>query len=418
MSSNTIINVSRDKPICPDSIDSRPVMLIVDDDPLFCAQVAFFSSKQFKVFESHSPSVVDLDALIKADVVVLDLNMPGQDGIKFLSTLATLTPHPKLLIASGYEDHVIDMAKLTAERYGMPNTVSLRKPINRKTFIKAIDTLCSLTNTDETTVSSQTELHVNLTDILQGMRNGEFIPHYQPQIDIVNNKIIGIEALARLHHPKLGTLTPFNFIDTIELSEAATEFTMLMIETAMVDYDKLVAATGYQGSLSINVPCDVFEAHDFADWVINAIHRLNFPAEKLVFELTERGIEDISPETTATFTRLRMHDIQLSVDDFGIGQSGLSKLKEGLFDEIKIDKLFITDISSNESSKLIVENILNLAAQIGVRVVAEGIEDEKNLSCLKQFGCPIIQGYFFSKPIPFKQLTSFIRNWPLTTIKM
>jgi len=417
MSSNTMINVSRDTAINPESIDSRPVMLIVDDDPLFCAQVASFSTKQFKVFESLGPRMVDLDTLLKADVVVLDLNMPEQDGIEFLYTLATLKPHPKLLIASGYEDHIIDMAKLTARSHGMHNTASLRKPIDRKTFIETIDILCGGTNTEQTIVSSQAGLHVNLTNILQGIRKGEFIPYYQPQINTVNQRIIGIEALARWDHPKHGILTPGNFIGTIELSEVATQFTMRMIEAAMLDYGKLVAATGYQGSLSINVPPDDFGAHDFADRVLDAAYRLNFPAEKLVCEITERGIEDISPATTATFTRLKMHDIKLSVDDFGTGQSGLSKLKKGIFDEIKIDQLFINELSSCQNSRLIVGNILNLAKKIGLQVVAEGVEDDRTLNHLMQLGLPIVQGYYFSKPIPVDQLILFTRKWPLAAIK-
>jgi len=412
-----MINASRDNPISTDSIDSRPVMLIVDDDPSFCAQIAFFSSDKFQVFESHATSKVDLDTLLKVDILVLDLNIPDQDGIDFIRTLATLKPHPKLLIASGYEDHILDMAKLTAQSYGMHNTASLRKPIDRKTFIETIDILCGGTNTEQTTVSSHAGLHHNLTDIRQGIRKGEFIPYYQPQIDMANYRFIGIEALARWDHPKHGILTPGDFIDTIELSEVATEFTMRMIEAAMLDYGKLVAATGYQGRLSINVPPDEFGARDFADRVLDAAYRLNFPAEKLVCEITERGIEDISPAIKATFTRLKMHCIQLSVDDFGTGQSGLSKLKEGMFDELKIDRIFIKNLISCQNSKLIVGNVLNLAEKFGLRIVVEGVEGDRTLSQLMQLGLPIVQGYYFSKPIPVDQLILFTRKWPLAAIK-
>jgi EAL domain-containing protein (putative c-di-GMP-specific phosphodiesterase class I)/FixJ family two-component response regulator len=408
---STLAAATQGKTIRHGTTDPRPVMLVVDDDPLFCAQVGLFSGNKFQVYESYGPSKVELDTLLKADVVILDLSMPDEDGIEFLRTLATLSPHPKLLIVSGYEQRVIDMAKRTAELYGMQNTSTLRKPFKRKTFTKVIDSLCSLTNVEDASVSSQTGLHANQDEVLTGMRAGEFIPFYQPQVCITNSSVIGIEALARWDHPKLGILTPDKFIDTIELSELASEFTMLIMESAMKDYVKLVAGTGFQGSLSVNVPSEVFAKDDFTDQVVETARRLNFPKEKLVCEITERGMENIGVAITATFTRLKMHGVQLSVDDFGIGQSGLSKIKYSMFDEIKIDRTFIKDLTSSLSSRLIVKNVLNLATQSELRVVAEGIEDERTLACLGQLGCTIAQGYYFSGLVPVAGLTKLIRNW-------
>lgn len=223
----------------------RSVMLVVDDDPLFCAQVGLFSADNFKVLESFGASKVDIDTLLQADIVVLDLKMPDEDGIVFLKTLAALSQRPKLLIASGCKQSVIDMAVRTAKLYGMTATIGLQKPIDRKTFSRATAELVNQIAAEEPTVSAQTGLLANSNDTLAGMQAGKFIPFYQVQVDITSNQIVGIETLARWDHPNLGVLAPKNFIDTLEFPEIAAEFTMLMMEFAMTDYSNLVIATGY-----------------------------------------------------------------------------------------------------------------------------------------------------------------------------
>jgi c-di-GMP phosphodiesterase len=393
----------------------RPLMLVVDDDPLFCAQVSLFSADSFKVLESFSASNVDVDTLLQADIVVLDLNMPDEDGIVFLKTLAALSPRPKLLIASGCKQSVIDMAVRTAKLYGMTATIGLQKPIDRKTFTRATAELVRQIAAEEPSISAQTGQLANSNDTLAGMRAGEFIPFYQVQVDITSNQIVGIETLARWDHPRLGVLAPKNFIGTLELPEIAAEFTMLMMESAMTDYANLVAAIGYQGNLSINVPPDVFSDNDFANRVFATAQRLNFPTEKLVLEITEGGIYNLdSAANTTTMTRLKMHGVQLSVDDFGTGQSGLRKIKHNTYDEIKIDRTFIKDLKTSLNAKSIVGNVYNLAAETKLRVVAEGVEDEQTLACVKRLGGTIVQGFYFSKPLPIAKLTKFIAGWSFT----
>lgn len=393
----------------------RSVMLVVDDDPLFCAQVGLFSADNFKVLESFGASKVDIDTLLQADIVVLDLKMPDEDGIVFLKTLAALSQRPKLLIASGCKQSVIDMAVRTAKLYGMTATIGLQKPIDRKTFSRATAELVNQIAAEEPTVSAQTGLLANSNDTLAGMRAGKFIPFYQVQVDITSNQIVGIETLARWDHPNLGVLAPKNFIDTLEFPEIAAEFTMLMMEFAMTDYSNLVIATGYQGNLSINVPADILNDNDFANRVFATAQRLKFPTEKLVLEITERDTYNLdSTENTTTLTRLKIHGVQLSADDFSTGQSGLLKINHNAYDEIKIDRSLIKGLTTSLNLKSIVENVYNLAGKTMLRVVAEGVEDEQTLASIKHIGCTIVQGNYFSKPLPIAKLIKFIAAWPST----
>lgn len=146
-----------------DPSTKRPVMRVVDDGPLYCAHVNlfFYSADSFQVLESCGCREVDLNILPEANVVALDLNMPDEDGIEFMHTLAALQPKPKLLIASGYEQAVIDMAVRTAKLYGMTATIGLQKPIDRKIFTHTAAELCSQNIAKKPTVPAQTGLRGN-----------------------------------------------------------------------------------------------------------------------------------------------------------------------------------------------------------------------------------------------------------------
>lgn len=391
---------------------TKPVLLVIDDDPFFCSQIKQYSRGQYEFFQSLDPREIDPEVLVRAGIVVLDLNMPGCDGIELLKSFAALSPAPRVLIASGCDQRVLDLARHTAELYGLKSATVLRKPINRKQFFDKLELLDRMPGENFRLVSSQVLPRLEENQIASGMLAGEFLAYYQPQIDAFRGSITGIEALARWQHPDLGFMTPASFIETVEQSKLAMDFTLLIMESAMQDYMALRAATGFAGMLSVNVPPEILENEQFAYLTIELATKYNFPTDKLVCEITERGVEKIGPETVATLTRLKMHYIQLSVDDFGTGQSGLSKLKSRAFDEIKIDRTFVKDITSSEESRLIVASIINLAAQTGLRVVLEGVEDRGTLDCLSEFGNHITQGFYFSRPLHINQLIPWVSEWP------
>lgn len=392
------------------SVDTKPTLLVIDDDPFFCAQVRYFVGENYHVCESLGAASVASDDLLKAQIIVLDLNMPGIDGIEFIKTLAALNPRPQLLITSGYEKRIIDLARQTAELSGLSHTAVLQKPVNRADFMGKLDALAANCSNAGSKVSSQTLIRGTEEQVLKGMLAGEFLAHYQPQIDIATNRVSGIEALARWDNAELGLIPPSGFIPVVELSSMAMDFTLLIVETAMRDYMTLHEATGYIGKLSVNVPPDVFANENFVHHIIEVSKKYNFPLESLVCEITEHGVERMGPETISTLTRLKMNNVQLSVDDFGIGQSGLSKIKYGVFDELKIDRSFVADIKSSKDSFIIVESIMHLATQVGMRVVAEGVEDDETLACLSRLKCPIVQGYYFSMPLPISQFIDWYRK--------
>ncbi|MDO8907585.1 MAG: EAL domain-containing response regulator [Pseudohongiella sp.] len=392
--------------------DAKPIMLIIDDDAFFRAQIRHFSEADYQVLEYESPVSIEPKSLLEADIAILDLNMPGIDGVEFLKTLAALTTRPKLVIASGYDSRVIGMAQKTAELYGINGTAVLQKPVTRNQFSKALLDLevhVSLNTNGVLLAPSVRSRDEN--EISSGLRAGEFFPYYQPQIEVLTQKVVGIETLARWRHPEFGILSPASFIETLEISPLATKFTLLITETAMRDYSLLSGLTGYSGKLSINIPVEVVSSETFSNKILNLANKYQFPLHKLVLEITERGLESTGALFISTLTRLKMHGIQLSLDDFGTGQSGFSKLKTRAFDEIKIDKSFIEDVLTSRDSQMIVESILRLSTEANLCVVAEGVEDIETLDWLRECGCPVVQGYYFSRPLALDNLTEWMKNW-------
>lgn len=387
--------------------DERPLMMVIDADAFFQAQIKLVVEDKYTVTQSLSAMPPDALSLMQADTIVLDLNMPGVDGVSFIKTIASLNPKPKLLIASGYDDSIIELARNVAELYGLIQTVVLQKPVSKEQLMQALVELEFMDY--ERRPSSCAHDNIGKADVIKGSHAGEFLLFYQPQIAQDSGDIVGVEALVRWDHPQLGRLSPAYFIHSLEDSSEAIEFTLMIAEMAMRDTIHMSLESGFKGKVSINVPPNILLSETFTDRLCDMLRVHGLPPERFQCEITETGLERPSPQASATLAKLRMKGIQLSIDDFGVGQSGLSKVKTRAFDEIKIDHSFISDLTSSLDSRSIVESIIHLASLVGMRVVAEGIEDNPTLLLTKRLGVVNVQGYYCARPMPTEEFCSWLR---------
>lgn len=391
-------------------INELPLLLVIDDDPMFLQQMKIALRGKYLV-QAHLKAVAD-DVFLQsgADTVILDLNMPGIDGVSFIKTIALLEPKPKLLIASGHDLSILELAKRTAKMYGLHQTDILQKPVTRTSVLKALARLDRLSSSSGTQAKLPPPRFTD-EEINTAFTAGQFTAVYQPQVSIVSAEVIGLEALARWDHPDFGRLSPASFIEQMEDSQSAVAFTLMIAETAIRDTVQLESDSGAALKISINVPPQVLESEIFIDELMEKLTRYGLPAQRFQCEITERGLENPNPVVLASMARLRMKGVQLSIDDFGIGQSGLAKLKSRAFDEIKIDRSFIQDLSSSSDSRSIVESIMQLSRMVGLRVIAEGVEDKLTLKHSKILGIQNIQGFYFARPMPATELAQWIKNW-------
>jgi diguanylate cyclase (GGDEF)-like protein len=237
-----------------------------------------------------------------------------------------------------------------------------------------------------------------IRDLRHAPRNGELMLHYQPKLDIRNGVVRQAEALLRWQHPQFGNVSPAEFIVLAERTGSIQILTNWVIEESM----RQIAEWGRRGlivQLSVNISADDLLSGDLADRVSDLLKLYRVPAEQLVFEITESAVMREPEHSLKVLHRLRECGISLSVDDFGTGYSSLAHLKRLPVQELKIDQSFVRNLDETSEDAVIVRSTIEMSHNLGLKVVAEGVEYEHSLRLLERWHCDTAQGYLISRPL-------------------
>jgi diguanylate cyclase (GGDEF)-like protein/PAS domain S-box-containing protein len=247
----------------------------------------------------------------------------------------------------------------------------------------------------------QLALETDLRRALEaGNASAELVNFYQPIVSLGTGAIQACEALVRWRHPTRGLLGPMAFLPQAEEAGLMGALGELVLAQACRDLAAWRRA-GHRGlRVSINLAADQFQRADLAEQVVAAAEAVGLPPEALELEITESMAAQDVEATVAGLARLREHGIQVMIDDFGTGYSSLAHLKRLPLDVLKIDRAFVTDVTTDPGSAAIVSTVILLAHALGCEVVAEGVETRAQLEHLRQNGCDFVQGYLFSRPVP------------------
>lgn len=246
-------------------------------------------------------------------------------------------------------------------------------------------------------------------DLPRAINQNELMLHYQPKLDLQAGVVSGVEALIRWQHPKYGLIFPDKFIPPIEKTALIDSLTIWVLDNALRQA-YLWRQADIPLSLSVNLSARNLHNPDFKQEILDLISKSQYPLEHLILEITESAIMLEPIQAKEVLAELKEAGITLSVDDFGIGQTSLSYLKELPISHMKIDKSFVMDIK-NPNNLAIVRSAIDLGKNLGYSVTAEGIEDEYSFRTLKELGCDYGQGYYFSKPLPSNKLTVWINEY-------
>lgn len=242
----------------------------------------------------------------------------------------------------------------------------------------------------------------------------QFQLYYQPQMDLETGKLIGTEALIRWNDPEQGIISPVEFIPLAEETGLIGQIGDWVIETACREMKDLYQKGFPEVKVAVNVSAFQFRHGEHLTEVIrNTLDKYNYPAELFSLELTESILISDIKETLSILNRMRDLGIILAIDDFGTGYSSLSYLKQFPIDILKIDQSFIRDITTDTSDKAIVSAIIAMAKQLGINVLAEGVEALAHQEFLQTQGCDYVQGYLYCKPIPADEL---LQRWKTLTL--
>lgn len=246
-----------------------------------------------------------------------------------------------------------------------------------------------------------------INELKSAIEHNELVLFYQPKMDLKLNKITHVEALVRWQHPDRGMIPPDTFIPIAEQMGQMNALTRWVMNESIAQY-LAWKEQGIELGIAINISAENLKDLHFCQYVLDAISDSNVPIEALTLEITEDAVVSDPENAIKQLKVLKKYGLKLSIDDYGTGYSSLAQLKQLPVDELKIDKSFVQNLMVNLDDQIIVNSTLQLAHSLGLRVVAEGIEDEGALNWLAKRGCEMGQGYFLSKPVAPQQLVDWL----------
>jgi c-di-GMP phosphodiesterase len=338
-------------------------------------------------------------------ILITDIRLTSGSGASLISHFGQHKLLEGVIIHSGVDQDILEAISATAKLQGIPFVKTLAKPLDHNAFKETLThaLLGFKRRQIQKTVIDHPEFTREL--LIEMMVQQNFEPYFQVQVDAYTYEVRGVEALARLHWQD-SLIPPFVFLKAIEQYGLLDPFTDYMLEQSII---KLQQQRLEDITLSVNVEYLTLAQSDFSKKVLSILDRHRFPAHRLIIELTENQ-SHIDGVLLDNLIELRLKGIQLSVDDFGMGYSGLNEMLTLPFTELKMDKQSIDSIDDSPKCLKIVKSILSMANHLDLNTVAEGIETKQQASRMRKLGADLLQGYLFSQPVPALELNAVIHR--------
>ncbi|MBX3616853.1 MAG: EAL domain-containing response regulator [Nitrosomonas sp.] len=387
-------------------------ILILDDDTfmlkLLTRMLAKLGYSTVTTCDNGSDALIKIDqADTRPELILLDLNMPDMDGIEFVRYLVDRDYRGKLILVSGEDERMLRTAEKLVQAHKIPLLGYLHKPVDPG---KLSEILQKLTVGEVASPISNSKTY-SAEDVQAAITNRELVNYYQPKVSVVSGEVIGVETLVRWHHPQDGVVSPNQFIHIAEDNNLIDDLTRLVLTQAVVQAGKW-HQEGQTLRVSINVTMDNLTSLDFQDMVVNLVNENNLPPQKIVIEITESQVMGADARVPLEIlTRLRLKRFHLSIDDFGTGHSSLAQLRDIPFNELKIDQGFVHRAWEDDTLRAIYDASLAMGKQLGMDIVAEGVEDRNDWELLRQTGCDMAQGNFISEPLLPADLPGWQQVW-------
>lgn len=372
-------------------------LLILDDDPLVGEMVRMMAasigaesvycrtaSEFFTQVSDWAPSHI-----------LLDLVMPGVDGVEVIQRLSELGCQATLIIVSGVDRRVLDAAQRSARQHRLPLAGALSKPFSRSALATLLETGDSAPKPQ--LVAASPKSNPSGDELAHALSVGEIGPVFQPKVRCSDGSLIGYEALARWTREETHICGPDVFVPLAERTGQAARLTEIIADRSLAWLGTNFATLPH--TVAINIPAQCLRDDQTVRMVADACSRYDIAPERVVLEVTESGAIDPDSGALDVLTRARLMGMKLSIDDFGVGYSSLVQLARMPFSEIKIDRSFVAELCHSCEAQAIIAAIIGMSDGLGMTTVAEGVEDLETYMRLRDMGCHAAQGYFIGRPM-------------------
>ncbi len=386
-------------------------ILVVDDEAAYgelISDVADLSS--IKALATTNSQMVEylLQTHQTINLIFLDLNMPYRDGIEVMRGIAESGYSGTLVLMSGFDESVLATANQLAEEHRLNLLPSLMKPFSIKQIQNTIQEYSDMgALPDKSRLKPKYESLLSLKELQDAFDQDRIEIHYQPQISLSNYEVVGFECLVRLVDQQQQLIYPNRFIETVETHNLNKALLQLVIRHVTEDIHQYFNSYNNQ-TFSINLSGLDLDDLSLPDMLFDSIQNNHLQAENIVIEITEtRAIQQLRTGLDV-LARLRLKGFQLSIDDFGTGTAVLANIKNMPFSELKIDKTFVDKLLTDNRTERLIEKLCDMSHSLKLKIVAEGVEYAETVIKLKELGCDIVQGYYFSKPLDARSLMQFM----------
>lgn len=338
-------------------------------------------------------------------LLMTDLEMPTMDGPQLLEELRQREMDIPIIVLSSHPRVLIDSVQDMGSVIGLKILGALQKPLRADTLHAALQNHGNVTARRQ----QSARLPVDAEALRAGMERGEIFVHYQPKVDIRTGLVRGVEALARWQHPTLGLVPPDQFIPLAERNDLIHPLTIEVMNQAMLQ-TAAWKARGLHLSVAINLSPRLLERSDLAQEISSLCECHGLSADQVILEVTESSLVTQLGVALGVLARLRLRGFGLSIDDYGTGFSSMQQLARIPFTELKIDRSFVRGTPERESRQVILRSAIDMANQLGLVTVAEGVETIREWRLLQEFGCTLGQGWLIARPMPGADIGSWLKS--------
>lgn len=386
---------------------SRPKILILEDHPLAQQALATLLKSLGHTNIFAAANYEDLIQLVKQeqqfDVLICTITAPNAPELKLLRQINKYGNIESVLLINETSSEISAAIRQFVELCGHTLLDELRRPFTKNDLQIALSKSLTKRKINPTAATIETPA---AKEIARAAHKKQFIPYFQPKVNLQTMEIVGAEILMRWNHPTLGIIGPAQFIDIAKRFGNLETMTLSILEQAIRFIETQSLSKKFK--LAINIDATQLSKPEFHKKLEHILDIYDASAENIILEITETGTFKSPIECLANLIKVRMLGFGVSIDDFGAGLSSLQRTCELPCTEIKLDMSFIKNLTHNKRTRAAVASMIKLSQEWGVQLVAEGIETEDQLSLLRDLNCDTGQGYLFSPPLSGQNLMKWI----------